>query len=32
MKLHYLLLAALPCLPLSVSAAPSSEELSLIHI
>ena len=26
MKLHYLLLAALPCLPLSVSAAPSSEE------
>ncbi|QJQ21368.1 RcnB family protein [Pseudomonas sp. SK] len=26
MKLHYLLLAALPCLPLAVGAAPSSEE------
>ena len=26
MKLHYLLLAALPCLPLAATAAPSSEE------
>ena len=26
MKLHYLLLAALPCLPLAANAAPSSEE------
>ncbi|WP_256825357.1 RcnB family protein [Pseudomonas juntendi] len=26
MKLHYLLFAALPCLPLAATAAPSSEE------
>lgn len=26
MKLHYLLLAALPCLPLAANSAPSSEE------
>ncbi|AVH38111.1 hypothetical protein AL532_18080 [Pseudomonas monteilii] len=26
MKLHYLLLAALPCLPLAANATPSSEE------